>query len=394
MHESKEVNQNLIKLGIISHLYPCKAQPYQGTFIRDMFHLLKSHLDIRIFIPTVQAVPLTRRWVNSRSALLDPDFACRVPYVSLPRRKAHGFASRSICRAFNKVIKRGDFDIIHVNWSYPDAFLIPLFESKNIPTVLTIHGYLWYEVRHRHDIMQYLLPCLEQTRKIFVVGTQLKTDIGRQFPQLASKVHIMHNSIDGQAFPLAGIKANHKESLLWEQDKRHVLTVANIAREKGLDVLLRAIIENEELRQFNFHIIGRVIIHAYYQSLLEIIDRYKLKNVQFHDAVSREELVKYYQASDLFVLPSRYEGFGLSLVEAASTGLPVVSTDCGGPGDIINEGVGLLVDVDSPVELGRAINKVMKKKINPSAIRENVLKRFDQSQIRDHLIRHYHEVIR
>ncbi|MEX0685411.1 MAG: glycosyltransferase family 4 protein [Balneolales bacterium] len=387
-------NESRLKIAIVSHLYPSERQPSKGPFIQDVFSLLKDNIDVQVFVPTPRSIPLTSRWIFNHSALLDSGFTQRVPYLSIPLRKAPGIVNKTLCHAFDKIIKKDDFDLIHINWSYPDSFLIPLLESKGIPTVLTIHGYLWYEVRYQQNIMKYVWPALEQTQKIFVVGNQLKSDILKQFPLLKDKVHTLFNSVDGNFFTLGSDKIKHREQLGWNANTRHVLTVANIGQEKGIDVLLRSIIDHDDLRKYNFHLIGRVLNDSYLRNLQHIIDTHQLSNVEFHDAVSREELVSYYHASDLFVLPSRHEGFGLSIVEAAATGLPVISTRSGGPEDIINSEIGMLVDVDSPKILASAIAQTMKQTFNPSTIRTNVLQRFDQSIIRDGLISHYLNVLK
>jgi len=55
------------------------------------------------------------------------------------------------------------------------------------------------------------------------------------------------------------------------------------------------------------------------------------------------------------VLPSRYETFGVALVEAMATGLPAVATRCGGPEDIVTDQTGQLVPPDDPDALAEAL---------------------------------------
>ena len=76
--------------------------------------------------------------------------------------------------------------------------------------------------------------------------------------------------------------------------------------------------------------------------------------------------ISYLMKSDLFVLSSDYEGFGVVIAEALSVGVNVVSTDCQyGPREILNNGeLGYLCKVDNPEDLAKSINKALDKPIN------------------------------
>jgi glycosyltransferase involved in cell wall biosynthesis len=68
--------------------------------------------------------------------------------------------------------------------------------------------------------------------------------------------------------------------------------------------------------------------------------------VDFLGRISRDRVREEMYSADAFVLSSRSETFGVVLIEALSQGLPVVSTACGGPLDVVGEDDGILVPVD------------------------------------------------
>lgn len=128
---------------------------------------------------------------------------------------------------------------------------------------------------------------------------------------------------------------------------KRVVTIGRYAYQKGYDLLLQAWAEISRIRElengeeWTLDIYGQGDQTDYRQLMAELgIDT---NRCHLHGPI--EDVVKTYHNSSIFVLSSRFEGFGLVLVEAMACGLPVVSFDCpAGPDEIITDGVdGLLV---------------------------------------------------
>jgi glycosyltransferase involved in cell wall biosynthesis len=121
-----------------------------------------------------------------------------------------------------------------------------------------------------------------------------------------------------------------------ELSAKHVVSIGRYAYDKGNDLLLRAwaIIE-KQAPDWTLDVYGNGDRVSYQQQLVELgIDQQRC-----HLLGPTTEVKKAYLNSSLFVLPSRFEGFGLVLIEAMACGVPVVAFDCeNGPRSIINHG--------------------------------------------------------
>lgn len=138
---------------------------------------------------------------------------------------------------------------------------------------------------------------------------------------------------------------------------RYVLAVGRLERQKGFDLLLAAFTSIPDRKRFKLLIVGEGCERPRLEAQIR---RLGLEN-EVELLGRRNDVYDLYQEAAFLVLPSRYEGFGMVLVEAMAFGCPVVAFDCPcGPREIIRDGIdGLLVpDGDVPA-LAAAMERMM-----------------------------------
>ena len=141
--------------------------------------------------------------------------------------------------------------------------------------------------------------------------------------------------------------------------EKRVIAVGRYAYQKGFDLLLQAWSRAEcELPDWHLCIFGAGDRTPYQQLATDL----KLDDTRCELCEATRNISEEYLRSSLFVFSSRFEGFGMALVEAMSYGLPVISFDCPcGPKDIVNNGIdGILVESGNVEELAKAIVRLAK----------------------------------
>jgi glycosyltransferase involved in cell wall biosynthesis len=139
-----------------------------------------------------------------------------------------------------------------------------------------------------------------------------------------------------------------------------LLAVGAIVPRKGYDVLLRALAELCDL-PWRLTIIGaRDRDPATVKQLENDIARLGLtRRIVVMDAVTDERLTALYMASDIFVLASRYEGYGMAYAEAVAHGLPIVGTTAGAIPDTVPADAGVLTSPDDAAALADALRRLI-----------------------------------
>lgn len=120
------------------------------------------------------------------------------------------------------------------------------------------------------------------------------------------------------------------------------------------------------------------------QKIEDYISHNKIKNISLVGVKSRDEVASLMVNSDCFILSSNYETFGVVAIEALASGIPVISTKCGGPEGIVNDDNGILIDRDDIDQLTNAmlsLKESRRERYNSQKIRDNCYKKYSEEAI-------------
>ena len=180
---------------------------------------------------------------------------------------------------------------------------------------------------------------------VFALTAIEKEQIASLYGVEQHKIRIIPPGVDTDVFQPRG-DSSHYRRMLELPDKLTVLTLGRLDPRKGLDLFVRAagvLVQLEHLPSVS------MVMSAGDGSASETEERAKLQQLVDELALSayltwlpvlqEDSLADYYNAADVFVLPSRYEPFGIVMLEAMASGVPVVATNNGGPVTVIEHGV-------------------------------------------------------
>lgn len=195
------------------------------------------------------------------------------------------------------------------------------------------------------------------------------------------KLHIIPMGVDIPETPL-----NDRRE---DDSPLKILFVGRIARVRRVELILQAA-KNLSIPH-TFTIVGgeektsSLSKTGYLRELRSLCERLGV-SATFAGPKAPGDLASYYQAADVFVYPSLYENFAQPLLEAASYGIPIISTPVGIAPEIIKDGeTGYLVDAD-PAAIRQALEKLADPAVRRNMgqkLKETVRKKFAWNRIMD-----------
>jgi len=273
------------------------------------------------------------------------------PIYVLPLQSTYNFTAVRAAFEFRRFIEEQQVRIVQTFFESSDIWAG--FVTKTMSGV----GLIWSRrdlgiLRARKHRIAYRLMAAAPDF-VFAVSEQVRQyciDVDGIDP---ARVKTIYNGIDPRDWDCEASTPKPPGEML-------VATVGNIRRVKGHDIFIKAAAAiAPHFPNISFSIAGEVLEEDYFAELQALVRDMNLSD-RFYFAGGVADLHKYLSATDIFVLPSRSEGFSNALIEAMAASLPIVATDVGGNAEAVKNGVnGFLIPPEDPVALSEAITLVL-----------------------------------
>ena len=354
---------------LLTHSYPDANNSWQGIFIKKQAEVIAlNHKVIVVYfrVDYSDFSPFAKYSFskNSEGNLTEYEVTIKRSYPVITQLK---YLSNTYRFIENEILANNQIDIIHSHLSYPAGFLGAILQrNKKIPNILTEHSRVtkYFRSWFHKQCVRY---ALKNSASVVAVSSLLKEEIIALYYR---PVDIITNFVDIDKFELGKIKPNGDLNIgfLGELGSYN----------KGLDTLLKAISSLKD-KHIILHIGGNGKLLYTFRDMAKQLGIEA--NCSFYGEILPADAPSFYSKLDMFVLPSRYETFGIVLIEAMACGIPVIATKCGGPEEIVTDETGLLIEKDNPEELALAIKNIWANpgKYNKQTIRKYSADKYGQS---------------
>lgn len=341
-----------------------------GNYSRDVIYSLakKEIIDMHLFTPEI------------KNDFFSPPKNAK---VHLPKIKL----LKNFWRLFGlkKIIRKENIQIFHGLSNE-----IPIGLSKNIKCIVTIHDVIFkkypsfYNNFDRFIYSKKTEYACKKANRIISVSEQTKRDLISYFNVNPEKIEVIYQSCH-DAFKTELKNKNILKKYHLPND--FILYVGTIEKRKNLKFILKAIRKKPEI---NLVCVGEK--KSYYNDILKSIEENRINNnITFLTLNSVNDLSDIYKKAKCLVFPSIYEGFGIPIIEALYSQIPVITTNQ----PVFKEVGGKhCFYVNNEQELRNILDNLWKKKKEKNILGRKWAEKFNSSKQARQIINLYHELLK
>ncbi len=362
-----------MKVLFINSIFPNSVEPNKGNFIVKNLAVYPEEIEVKVIaaIPfflearrAKQSVKIPQRETIKAGTRIIEVFHPR--FILLPRNLLRALVPffeylflRSLLR---RIQANWKFELIHANFASPDGIAAALLSREfKLPLVITEHQADLASFLKIGYLKKEMVFAYRQAAKVICVSGHTAGIIHRTDPELKN-LCVIPNGVDFSRFMLHA-KQPKPQKLIY---------IGYLIPHKGVQVLIEALsLLKREGIGLQLSVVGS---GDYLPRLRTLCSELNMESeVQFLGEKSAEQVAQLLSEHDAMVHPSFMESFGIVMVEALASGLPVVGTYNGGAEEIIDKQSGILVKPRDPLALAEGIKKLFGNwdDYSPELIRAN-----------------------
>lgn len=249
------------------------------------------------------------------------------------------------------------------------------------PVVVTIHDlsfYLYPELfrpRNRIYLQTFARRTAERSAGIIAVSGSTRSDIVRILGVPGRKVTVIPNGVGEEMRPIDDREQVEALRRRYSLAEHLILFLGTLEPRKNIATLLEAYAVLRRKQGF----VHRLVVAGgkgwYYEEIYAMVERLGLEGeVIFPGYIPQSELALWYNAADLFVYPSLYEGFGIPPLEAMACGTPVIVSNTSSLPEVVGD-AGVIVAPCDAQALAEAMLSVVSDRVHHRALRDAGLSR-------------------
>jgi glycosyltransferase involved in cell wall biosynthesis len=328
---------------------------------RVVFDISKrlSEMGNKVTVCTSDMLNKTTRIRRNSQSVFDGFEIVRVRNISRYLYNASGLLITPDLRKFLSE-RIQDYDVIHIHeyTTYQNIVVHKYAEKCGVPYILQVHGSMprigkkfrkWlYYVTFGYTILQ------DASKEIALTRTEAQQYRDAGVPE--EKIAIIPNGIDLSGYADLPPKGSFKKKFGLEKNDKIVLYLGRIHEIKGIDILVKAFANIlHKLGDVRLVIVGPDV--GYLGEIVALTKALQIEDkVLVLGPLYGVAKLEAYVDADVYVLPSRYETFPMTVLEAYACGKPVIASKVGGLKDLVVNGeTGLLFDLGNTVQLAKNI---------------------------------------
>ncbi len=233
-----------------------------------------------------------------------------------------------------------------------------------------------------HDIYGY-----RKSEKIIVVSKSQCEKLKKKRKRFSQKMITIPNYIDAESVRK---KADlDKEKVLFKEEGYHIVSCGRLAKQKGFDIAIQACSEIVKFDHFNiqWYVFG---VGPEREELKKLISYFNMEN-HFHLLGAKKNPFPYMKAADLYVQPSRTEGYSLSVLEARVLACPIVATYAAGQEQIVQGVTGTLCETNAE-SIREAISMHLQDKLLSETYQLN-LNKYNFNKFNEKIIKNIEDIL-